>query len=560
MYRLLIVDDEPGIVDGLYQVFKQDESFELDVVKAYSGMEALDYLRTMRIDVLLSDIRMPGLSGLNLLDEVVCNWPGCRVILLTGYSEFDYVYTAIQNPGVKYILKTEGDEVVIDAVKDSINQIAQEIEQKDIIDRTKKQVEDALPILQKDFFMDILQGEAISPELRHNRFKELRIGLDASLPVVIVAGKINKLSDCENISGSTEMLFSINNIFHKKLNPATLNISSFFMVCDKARMLWVLQPCSNKNSSDASSDRQAASIPAFVKGILESTQNAVKIILKASVSFAVSDKLIRWEEISRKFEYLNFALNNSFLNEHEMLISGTTQFDNSNNRISYNAVFDHVRFSKNINERLILLRQCMDSGDVDYFNESFDQLLKDMKIIMQDNFMLAMELYYSAYLMFLSYLNEINAQGMHLTEIDMHGFFKIRNHGLEQKMSRLREVGRCISMYNRISKEKESNGVVECINRYINENLDKDLSLARLADIVYFNPSYLSRYYKQMTGKNLTEYLNEVRLNKAKVLLADKRIRVNDIAWKLGFNSPSYFTAFFKKLANITPQEYRDTL
>lgn len=560
MYRLLIVDDEPGIVDGLYQVFKQDESFELDVAKAYSGMEALDYLRTMRIDVLLSDIRMPGLSGLNLLDEVVRNWPACKVILLTGYSEFDYVYTAIQNPGVKYILKTEGDEVVIDAVKSSINQIAQEIEQRDIIDRTKKQVEDSLPILQKDFFMDILHGEAISPELRHNRFEELRIGLDASLPVVIVVGKINKPGDCESIE-NTEMLFSVNNIFHKHLNPAALSISSFFIVCDKTRMFWVLQRCSNKNTSrNINSDHEVTSDSIFVKGILESTQDAVQTILKVSISFAVCDKLIRWEEISREFEYLNFALNNSFLNEHEMLISGTAQLNNSNNRISYNAVFDHVRFTKNINERLALLRQCMESGAVDYFNESFDQLLKDMKLIMQDDFMLAMELYYSAYLMFLSYLNEINAQGMHLTEIDMHGFFKAGNHGLEENMSRLREVGRRISMYNRISKEKESNGVVECINRYIYENLDKDLSLARLADLVYFNPSYLSRYYKQMTGKNLIEHLNEVRLNKAKVLLADKQIKVNDIARKLGFNSPSYFTAFFKKLANITPQEYRDSL
>ena len=106
MHRLLIVDDEEIITDSLFEVFNQVMSDELDIYRAYSAREALDWLSRTRIDIVLTDIRMPGMNGLELMDEIQIYWPRCRIIFLTGHSEFDYAYQAMKVPSVRYLLKT----------------------------------------------------------------------------------------------------------------------------------------------------------------------------------------------------------------------------------------------------------------------------------------------------------------------------------------------------------------------------------------------------------------------------------------------------------------------
>ena len=116
MFRLLIVDDEPFIADSIYEVISGINNPELDVYKAYSGREALEWMERARFDIVMTDIRMPDISGLQLMERIRESWPECRAIFLTGYNEFDYVYKAIQYKDTSYLLKTEGFEKIIETV------------------------------------------------------------------------------------------------------------------------------------------------------------------------------------------------------------------------------------------------------------------------------------------------------------------------------------------------------------------------------------------------------------------------------------------------------------
>jgi two-component system, response regulator YesN len=98
------------------------------------------------------------------------------------------------------------------------------------------------------------------------------------------------------------------------------------------------------------------------------------------------------------------------------------------------------------------------------------------------------------------------------------------------------------------------------IKSYTEQNLDKELSLTRLADELHFNPSYLSRLFKHVTGKSVSEYIAEIKINKARELLSKSNMKINEIAGSLGFESSSYFTRFFKKYTDLGPQEYRDSI
>ena len=94
MRRILIVDDEPIIVKGLLSVL-EDSGLDADLYKAYSGEEALAILADTRMDIVVSDVRMPGMDGLQLMEHINRDWPECRVVFLSGHSEFDSIYRAV---------------------------------------------------------------------------------------------------------------------------------------------------------------------------------------------------------------------------------------------------------------------------------------------------------------------------------------------------------------------------------------------------------------------------------------------------------------------------------
>lgn len=101
--------------------------------------------------------------------------------------------------------------------------------------------------------------------------------------------------------------------------------------------------------------------------------------------------------------------------------------------------------------------------------------------------------------------------------------------------------------------------IIEQIHQFVQENLSGDLSLTSIVAEVHLNPSYLSRYYKQTTGQNLLEYIQSTKLHVALQLMKNTTLKLNEIAIRVGFESPSYFTTFFKRKMGLSPQEYRNS-
>src|SRR5690606_26109660 len=150
MLRLLIVDNEEIIVNHLFEVFRGMDHLELDVYKAYSGEEAIEWLHRTRIDIVLTDIDMPNINGMQLMEEIFKSWPQCKIIFLTGHSEFSYVYKAIQHPYVCYILKIEDIDKVIQVVEETVSKIKKEIKTGDLVREAKENIQMALDLFQED--------------------------------------------------------------------------------------------------------------------------------------------------------------------------------------------------------------------------------------------------------------------------------------------------------------------------------------------------------------------------------------------------------------------------
>lgn len=105
--------------------------------------------------------------------------------------------------------------------------------------------------------------------------------------------------------------------------------------------------------------------------------------------------------------------------------------------------------------------------------------------------------------------------------------------------------------------QSEGSLIMKRVLGYVSENYDKPLKLEDVAEQVYISPAYLGIIFKKETGKNFTTYLTDLRMKKAKELLLDVRININEVTYKVGYNNVRYFSRIFKENVGISPKEYR---
>ena len=125
MIRILIVDDERIARDSVFGLLSVQEDLEPELLMAESAAKAVSILENERVDLCIMDINMPQMTGLELYEIVRKNWPQCKVIFLTGYSEFDYVYKVHKH--AKYVLKADREEVLLEAVRESVQELENEM-------------------------------------------------------------------------------------------------------------------------------------------------------------------------------------------------------------------------------------------------------------------------------------------------------------------------------------------------------------------------------------------------------------------------------------------------
>lgn len=441
MYRVLIVDDEPFIVNNINLLITEAEHLDLEAYRAYNVYEAIDCLAHNRIDVVISDIRMPGMSGIELHERIMQSWPMCKVIFLTGFNEFDYAFNAIRMGGVvDYVLKTEDDHVLLAALKKAIDEL-DKVEDRinhDIQARTKLQL--AIAAFQKNTLFELMAEPLLPIKERERKLLESDISLRSDKPVFVVVGSMEGWDG--EISESDRMLFlyACQNIAEEYLAPSCIQMSVVF---DSNKLVWLIQPIvflSVERSEGDEEQRAWQHLKTRVYSIMESVQQSCIQLLKHPFSFVIGKEPSSWDHMGAQFEHL-----------------------------------------KN------LLRQYAGKGQ---------------EMLIQDS----------------------------------------------DKLS---------SPYESVRGE-QTERLIHFIHQYVTTNLDSDLSLTALATLVHHSPTYLSRLYRRTTGTMLSDYITNERMKKAKDLLEDTTMKIQEIAVASGYEAPSQFNRSFKRIFQMTPQEYRE--
>lgn len=562
LYRLLIVDDEEIIVNGLYEIFSSLKHLDLDIYKAYSGEEAIEWLVRTRIDIVLSDIRMPEIDGLQLLEEIHRSWPQCRVIFLTGYNEFEYVYKAIQHNGVSYILKTEDHEKVISAVENAIKDIQKGFKIEDLVHKAKEQIDMAQDLFQKDYFTHLLYEDS-SLNINKAQFEQLGIPMRPDQPVIMLMGHVDRISNDLSYWDKVQYLYSVRLIICRHLNTHIRNVN----LLDKDyRFVFFIQPKDlfSANKVQDNTTHFYDKTVAFLKGTLEVIQSSCRESLNASISFALSGEPCNWEDVSKKYYSLNQLLNYRIGSGLEMLL-----VDNEfkNNFLSAGSDFDEIELQVNKEPLEMLLRQKgmdtlefhLESGQKDKFFEIISEVLEPLKAIKSKNCNTATEAYYKISLSILSYINHWRLAENIAFHIDLNKLMRSDKHNSwAEAVKYIYDLSSIIFKIQRREEKKRADNAIEYIQNFIEEHLSEDLSLVRLAEQVYLNPSYLSRIYKQAVGANISDFIDNARIKKAKELLGIENVKIYEVARSVGYETAASFTRFFRKMAGLSPQEYHE--
>ncbi|MBP1990752.1 response regulator [Paenibacillus eucommiae] len=540
MYRLLIVDDEAFIVDGLANFFTEYEGLELEIYTAYSADEALEWLRRTQIDIVLSDIRMPGMSGFELQQQIMQLWPLCKVIFLTGFNDFQYVQTALRQASVDYILKTEENETIVQAVKKAVLSLESQFEMERLLQEARSQRQTAMPLLQKEFLIDLLQGEVREPALAQHIY-ELQLPVDAGLPVLLLLGRIDDWDKRNQRADQSLLLYAVQNISNEYLSPASRLICVTY---DRSRLAWLIQP-----SGDADWERTVR----YVTGMMEKIQMACRSFLKLTVSLLVAQSPVPWQQCAEKFQTLQSLFYMDYGMRHELLLREGALGPKSQQQIA------NVTGRLTLN-KLSLLETYLETGQKEQFHSLFSQLLKLVPAAGDESAGVRMQFYYMVIAIYFSRLNRLESLAEFATRFDSARLTRLEDYrSWDEAMESLLSIAGFLFDQKQDQLAEREQEIVNIIKMYIEKNMSGDLSLTRIGEVVGFNPSYLSRLYKQLTGEGLSEYIVEVRLAKAKELLQQQHPKVQDISEALGFDSATYFGRFFRKLTNMTPTEYRET-
>lgn len=309
MYRLLIVDDEPVIVNGLVELFSEPNDLNLEIYWAYSSFEAIERLTKTKMDIVLSDIRMPLKSGLELQKEIMLQWPRCKVIFLTGYNDFAHVQEAMRNGSIDYVLKTEGDEKLLETVEKAIVSLKKEVEIDHLIQEAKRHILRALPSLQQEFLWDLLQGDSYSLQTMPKQFSDLQIRLDADAPVLLVLGRVDNWKQDISPSDRLRLLYAIQNIAEEYMSVSS---SVFSIVYDRSKLVWMIQPQIQDNSNKNSIEESWKRTILFIHGMLELLQSTCKDLLNLPISFVAASEPVAWKGTAEKFEALKSVFSQGF--------------------------------------------------------------------------------------------------------------------------------------------------------------------------------------------------------------------------------------------------------
>ena len=540
MYKILIIDDEAFIADGLAAFLKKRNKTNLDIYTCYSSNEALDLLQKISIDIIITDINMPQISGLELIKKIKEKWQNHQIIVISGYDNFCYAQEAIKLGASYYLLKGEENSLLLNAVDSCIKKVEENKKKDSDYKLMQQNFNEALPSLRNKILIDILFNKNFNKETVEEKIKDLKIEININIPFQIVGLRIDEEKSISGVESYKVLLTMITNFF-ESLIKEDFSVHLIFLSNPKLG-IWLIQ---KKNI-----EIEDCNIKDIITDYVEYLQNYAFSYYKIILSFIIKSKLLDIEELNKETNNLinELTYKDNFLNKK--VISDSPLYNSS----VYN---ENINDFDNIKNKLENLNTQLKQQNKDHFFELLKDLIHSMRIINIPEIQLY--IYNSYCALILNNLIETNLLDEFKKTFNFNIFSTAFSSWNISTFEKLIEIGQWL--YNKSHDENNyamQHKVIIKIDKYIKQNINKELSLNIISDYIGLNPVYLSRLYKNITGKNLSSTITETRINLAKKLLSKGSFNVSEIVEMVGFKSLSHFSRIFKKEVGMSPKEFQN--
>jgi len=515
VYKVLLVDDERIILEGISRVIDWNSLGTVLIGTARNGVEAYEMIKYEQPDIVISDIKMPGMDGLQLVEKVHEDFPAIRFIMLSGFGEFEYARSSMQYGVKHYLLKPCNEGRIMQALTTIVDELRLAEQKEQFVQQTKTRLEKVLPYtkeqLLKEFVTNHIYGNRdleyyqrlFHLEVANERIRVVLLQLEGDF--------------------SYEHLFAMKNIADDLLQGVILSTTF------AEQILILLRDAGQTDEIYAAMDRVRTTFFQYYQ-------------IDATIAVSDADLLTNAKRLYK--ETLECLAHRFYLGEGSLI----TRKD---------IVHGHPQQSMELaydEQRLCLLIKSGRWEDAKEEVEAiFTQLLKlryDIPITKSYVIQLFVAIIrlceserFNAYMEKMPVLIEMD------TIPAMHQYIE----------SVTKEIALTFYEQNKSTYSAIVRKVIDIIHKHLG---DSDLTINGVASkMLYMNPDYLGKLFKKETGEKFSHYVTRLRIEKAiEQISQSEDVKIFELAEMLGFGgNPQYFSQVFKKYTGVTPTEYRKT-
>lgn len=529
MFKLLIVDDELLMRMGIRSMVEWEQQGFCLAGEASNGKEALELARSVQPDLIITDIKMPLMDGLQLIREAQRVVPGCKFVILSYFNEFSYAKEAMQLGAVDYLIKNE-------ITPEGLVQLLEGVRQKLLAERASSGVSEpavsyleSLSYLKENLFKDwisgllevneaVMKSEQLHVRVRSAELRVIKFRLDHF-------ERVRK----KYVEKDEKLLrFSILNILEEMIprkweKEVVIESSSDYLLI----------------INTVQSESELSEVHQLCRDI----QQAMKDFMNVTFSVGVSSIIPSLKCLRTAYREADQALQSRFFwGTGQILIYETPKMNHGSKK----------RSGLPLEEWKSEFRNALESRKEEKLT---DALLEIRRNLVAEE---ASEREIREFYMGLAEI--ISTEGFskctcRLPQVERLPYEAVLTAESWDEIHRivLEYAKQCIATDYPLPERSYADLAADLIHR----NYAEEISLISVANQINVNPSYLSRVFKQEKGENFISYLTRVRIERAKSILENRRYKISEVAEKVGYRNYPYFSKIFKKLVGMSPEEYR---
>ncbi len=538
MIKVLIVDDD-NIARTNIKILIDWEKYGYEIcAEATNGEEAIQLINETKPQIVITDMSMPVMDGITLIEYLCKNHPQIKVLVLSGYQEFDYVRKSMKYGAVDYVLKHSlNPHIMLEMLKTMKDMLMEELSEQSRKVMLEEQINESKTLLRQKFIKQLVQGAISDRDEIVRKVADLKLDIECKSLSVILFEIDDYNAVCEKFSSA-----EIN-----KLISSVESISAEILKENAKAVVSHLQDGKFAVIISFGNLRSDLCMHNIIITTISRIKSSIKRYLNITACFSYSKIFNDIADINKYFKEAEVVLQDRFFRGKDRIMD----------KSSCNAPYvEYVSLELSEEKSMIEALKAQDHKKIE---ECIDNVFS--KFI--DN-----RLSYNSVQMICAELINIANRVARETGIDIKRVYSDKDipYDSMKKMETLIEIKEWIlKSYTKLADiigEINANSNYSEYTRkaisYIQSNYTKNVSLNEVAEYIGINSSYLSRVFKEDCGMGFVEYLNNVRVGYAKRLIETEGLKLKDVARRVGFNNYTYFFKVFKDVLNVTPGATHD--